>query len=467
MIPAAAGNGVAERPFRPPAPAGGDVTTRIGIRDDLLSAQTLRAMGTAPYGGADIGECLAAARRARGTDLGSWHDAWTAAGTAAGELAERELAAGRDESARLAFWRASSYFRTAGTMLLAAPADPRLVRSNTRQTEAFRRGAALLELPPELVQIPYEGAALPGYFFRARADSQPRATVILTGGYDGTAEELYFLSGAAALARGYHVLAFDGPGQGAALLQQGLVMRPDWEAVITPVVDDLIARPGVDAGRIVLHGLSLGGNLAPRAASGEHRLAACIADCGSFDPYATALERLPGPLSGGLADAAAGRPSRRTALLRRSLQALQARPTAGWSLRRGQLVHGVPGPLDYLLDLRAYSLAERAGRITCPTFVANAEGDDISASAPRLAAALTCESKFVTFTAAEGAGDHCEVGARTLFNARALGWLDDVLQRTAPPAAAVPAASPSPEADEAADGGASQAPGSRAGRRAR
>jgi len=64
--------------------------------------------------------------------------------------------------------------------------------------------------------------------------------------------------------------------------------------------------------------------------------------------------------------------------------------------------------------------------------VANAESDDISASAPRLAAALTCESEFVTFTAAEGAGDHCEAGARTLFNARALSWLDRVVQQPSP-----------------------------------
>ena len=407
--------------------------TRIGIRDELLSAQTLRALGSAPYGGADIGECLAAARRVTRTDLTSWHDAWTAAALAATELAEQELAAGRPESARLAFWRASTYFRTAGCMLMGAPADPRLVRSNVRQTEAFGQGAALLAQPPEPVQIPYAGTTLPGYFFRAAPGPAPRATAILLGGYDSTAEEMYFSSGAAALARGYHVLAFDGPGQGAALLQQGLLMRPDWEAVITPVVDDLLTRPEVDGAKIALIGLSLGGYLAPRAASAEHRIAACIADCGSYDLYAAALERLPGPLAGGLADAAAGRPSRRAALLRGLLELLERRPTAGWALRRGQLVHGVSGPVDYLLALRDYTLAGRAGSITCPTFVANAEGDDISASAPRLAAALTCESEFVTFTAAEGAGDHCEAGARTLFNARALGWLDRVLQPSAAP----------------------------------
>ena len=134
-------------------------------------------------------------------------------------------------------------------MLMGAPTDPRLVASNARQTETFRRAAALMARPPELLEIPYEGTTLPGYFFRAADDDRPRATVILTGGYDGTVEELYFFNGAAALARGYNVLAFDGPGQGAALLQRGMVLRPDWENVVTPVVDHALARPDVDPER--------------------------------------------------------------------------------------------------------------------------------------------------------------------------------------------------------------------------
>jgi hypothetical protein len=70
-----------------------------------------------------------------------------------------------------------------------------------------------------------------------------------------------------------------------------------------------------------------------------------------------------------------------------------------------------------------------AEQITCPTFVCNADADAISASAPKLAAALRCPHEFRTFTTAEGAGDHCEAGARTLFHARAFDWLDEVLSQ--------------------------------------
>jgi len=44
-----------------------------------------------------------------------------------------------------------------------------------------------------------------------------------------------------------------------------------------------------------------------------------------------------------------------------------------------------------------------------------------------LVAELTCPKELVTFTAAEGAGDHCESGARLLYHARSFGWLATVI----------------------------------------
>lgn len=399
------------------------IVTRLALKDELLDAQLLRAVGSAPYGGADVGECVATGLRVRGTDLSSWYDEWTLTAESTLALGEEQLATGRTATARSAFFRASTYFRTSGVMLMATPIDDRLVHSNTRQTASFRQGAALLASPPEIVSIPYDGTTLPGYFFRAGGDRGRRPAVILLGGYDGTAEELYFFNGAAALERGYHVLAFDGPGQGAALLQQGLVMRPDYKSVVTPVVDYLLGRGDIDPDRVALIGLSLGAHLAPRAVSVEHRIAACIADCGSFDLFDAAVERIPKPLAAGMLE------DRRlaTGALRRILRFLAAKPTAGWALRRGQLVHGVGDPISYLFALRDYSLKQRAANISCPMFICNAEGDDIGASAPMLFDAVAVEKEFVHFTIAEGAGDHCEAGARTLYHARSFGWLDGVL----------------------------------------
>ena len=278
-----------------------------------------------------------------------------------------------------------------------------------------------MDQPPEVIEIPYEQVSLPGYFFRAAPDTARRATVILTGGYDSTVEELYLTNAAAALARGYNVLAVDGPGQGGALIQQHLTLRPDWENVIKPVLDYALT---VDPHRIALIGPSLGAHLAPRAASQEHRLAACIAHCGAFDVHAAFLDRLPGPLAASVKHGS--RAGERA--LRALLSFLITKPTAGWALRRGQLVHGVEDPIDFVASLREFTLARRAERISCPTWVCSAEGDEISQSAPELFAAMTCEKEYVRFTAAEGAGDHCEAGARTLYHARSFNWLDQRLQ---------------------------------------
>jgi hypothetical protein len=47
--------------------------THLRLKDDLLDAQLLRAVGAALHGGADVGECLATAGRIAEGDLGSWH----------------------------------------------------------------------------------------------------------------------------------------------------------------------------------------------------------------------------------------------------------------------------------------------------------------------------------------------------------------------------------------------------------
>lgn len=81
------------------------------------------------------------------------------------------------------------------------------------------------------ITIPLGDGELHGYLFRAANKNVRRPTLILNGGYDSTAEETYLFSGAAAVARGYTCIAFDGSGQGAALIEAQMVFRPDWEAV--------------------------------------------------------------------------------------------------------------------------------------------------------------------------------------------------------------------------------------------
>ena len=187
----------------------------FAVTDEFFDGQTLRAAAAALFGGSDILECIAIARRVKKHDLDSWFDEWDAAARRAYAIGEEAEAAGQTETARLAFLRASTSFRTSGVVFLSEPVDPRLVSSIRRQRDAFRRALVHLRTPVEAVEIPFESIVLPGYHFRVADDGRRRATVILLDGYDGTVEELYFSNVQAALDRGYDVLAFDGPGQGS------------------------------------------------------------------------------------------------------------------------------------------------------------------------------------------------------------------------------------------------------------
>ncbi|GGO41364.1 alpha/beta hydrolase family protein [Deinococcus humi] len=399
---------------------------KVYFDNPLFDAQLLRSLAHVYYGGADIGECLSTARRIREGNFDSWYHEWWNTAKRVQAAADASLAAGRRVSAREAYLRASNYYRTASIVLYRKPVDSRFMAAFDRQTETFRQAAALFSPAVERVAIPFEGTTLPGYFYKVDDSGQSRPTVIATGGYDGTLEELYFWNAAAALKRGYNCLSFDGPGQGAALVKQGLSMRPDWENVVRPVVDYALTRRDIDPKRIALAGLSFGGYLAPRAASGEHRLAACIADTGQYDLLAALKRALPLPQQ-----TLDRLPDVNPAVLQPIFDRLMRDPTQAWSLRRVMWVHGLATPFDYVRATAEYNLIGRAERITCPTLVTRAENDPISAFARQLYDALKVPKEYIEFTAAEGAGEHVEDGARALYHQRTFDWLDKVLGVTA------------------------------------
>ena len=74
----------------------------------------------------------------------------------------------------------------------------------------------------------------------------------------------------------------DGPGQGGTLRRHKVHTRHDYEVPIGKCIDYLGTRGDVDMSRIAVCGSSLGGYYAARAASFEHRLAACISHGGVF-----------------------------------------------------------------------------------------------------------------------------------------------------------------------------------------
>ena len=255
-------------------------------------------------------------------------------------IAEESGEYGHNVSAREAYLRASNYYRTAYPFLYGSPPDRRLIEAFEKETEAFRKAAELFDPQIEPIEIPYEDTTLPGYFYRVDGSDQPRPTVIATNGYDSTIQEMHFAHAVAATRRGYNCLTFDGPGQGRPLIEEGLTMRPDWERVVAPVVDYARSRSEIDPDRIALIGWSLGGYLAPRAASAEHRLAACIADPGLWD----LLEAAKGMAAqlGVAQEVAEELPDVDRAALEPLFEAIETSPELTWSFKQRALwVHGL------------------------------------------------------------------------------------------------------------------------------
>lgn len=104
--------------------------------------------------------------------------------------------------------------------------------------------------------------------------------LIVLPGLDSTKETRHFAR-TGWMKQGFAVLSLDGPGQGEASTWS--TARHDYEVAVAAAIDWIEGRPELDATRVGLHGASLGGYYAPRAAAFEPRVKATIANCGPYD----------------------------------------------------------------------------------------------------------------------------------------------------------------------------------------
>jgi alpha-beta hydrolase superfamily lysophospholipase len=384
--------------------------------------ETLRSFSHTAYGGADFGEVLLTAQQITPGDYDGWHDGWFGLGQRLQAGAENSESGGHAVSARDTYLRSSNYYRNAEFYLHGTPDDPRINRAFNLSIEMFQRAAKLFDVPIEPVEIPFEGTSLPGYFYSAGAGKRP--TVVVCSGFDGTVEENHFYGAAGFVERGYHVLSFDGPGQPGMMHREGMVFRHDWEVPTEAVLDYLLGqRDGIDADRIAMMGVSMGGYLAPRAAAYDSRIKAVIAFDGCFDLGENFLAILPGSPD-----------EKEAALLADSAPEIDqlldkvksANPAIKWAFENGQWVLGAASPRELLRKLLDYNLSGGiAEKITCPTLVLAGKTDlFLEAQPEKLFEYLTCEKTFIMFTEEQAADAHVQVGAMRFTVARIGDWLD-------------------------------------------
>lgn len=215
-----------------------------------------------------------------------WCRAWSARGAIHEELGRRSLADGWKLSAGDHLTRAAACYHFSKFVFVVDYAQ--MKAAHARAVACRNLALPLLDPPGERVAIPYQGRQLYGNLRKPAGTGRP-PLVVMCMGLDSTKEEMDSNENVF-LARGMATLAFDGPGQGEG--EYDFAIRGDYEVAVAAVVDYVGTRSDVDAGRIGLWGVSLGGYYAPRACAFESRIKACIALSGPFE-WAAIFDRLP------------------------------------------------------------------------------------------------------------------------------------------------------------------------------
>ncbi|HEX5713308.1 MAG TPA: alpha/beta hydrolase [Solirubrobacterales bacterium] len=396
----------------------------VFFKEPALNFQMLFALGAAGYGASETGEVLATFDRVhgKGDTYRATFEEFQRLGRQVRRRADRDRDAGRTVSARSGYLRAAMYLDQALFYVLASSRPTRAHEGALyREMESAWAGAAALFDPAfEPVEIAWSGGKLPGWFLSPGGDTR-RPTVILNTGSDAQTIDMYVYGGAAALERGWNALIFEGPGQGANLFLRNQAFIPEWEKVITPVVDFLRAHPKVDRDRISLVGQSFGGYLTARAAVHEHRLAGLVPDPGVVDVFSDWRQELPPAL---LELLAAGRRAEFNRIWNGIPKELPEAKRVGLA-KRAEIYGQVDGFEKMKLAQRFVLSREEARRITTPTAILSPELEQFFPGQPEtLHGWLQAPSTLIRFTVAEGAEYHCEPMAPQLRNERVFDWLE-------------------------------------------
>jgi hypothetical protein len=209
------------------------------------------------------------------------------------------------------------------------------------------------------------------------------------------------------------------------LFEHGVPFRPDWEAVLTPVVDTLAARSDVDSEALTAYGISQGGFWLPRALAFEHRFVAAVADPGVVDVSTSWLAHLPEQLVA-LLD------SGQKELFNHYMSTVDADPAMARTFAFRARPYGITDPFELFTAVRGYQLRDVAGDIRTPLLITDPDDEQFWPGQPaELAGLLNAPHELAAFTRADGANFHCEPLAPRQLTARMFGWLGGYVLKAA------------------------------------
>ncbi|KAN0067187.1 Alpha/Beta hydrolase fold [Elaphomyces granulatus] len=390
--------------------------------------ELLRQLAVASYGGADIGEVLTAAAKIVPGDFESFYCEFDI-------LANRVLQQGQaidagefPVSVRDTMFRAASYFQSADFYLHGNQSDPRIISLWESMQGIFNISLSLLPVPGRRVNVQADGFYVPCIFYKASPDDKPRPTLIIGGGYDKGQEELYHFMVKATLQRGWNAITYEGPGQASPRRYQNLTFIPQWEKVVTPVVDYLETLPEVDKSALALVGISFGGLLASRAAAFEHRLVATVCLDGIYDFFTELMAAYPAGLTSLFES---GNATAFDAAINAARNAPGASTAFKWVIDQGLWAWKTTSPFDLISQFKAYTLVDVIDQIPGPVFVGDAQDDIfLKGAGAELASHLGDRAHYYLFKTAYGDGEHSGIGSFVFQNQVVMDWLKPILEKS-------------------------------------
>ncbi|MEU8200479.1 alpha/beta fold hydrolase [Streptosporangium sp. NPDC049046] len=311
-------------------------------------------------------------------DNEAWGKAWAGMAEQQETQAAEDLSAGLRRSAGLRYLRASVYHASGERQI---PPGPEKSASYQASLDAFEKAIELVPLNVERIEVDSPDGVLPGYLIPART-AEPAPVVIFYGGFDVTKEFLYGFIEEEFVPRGISCLVMDSPGVGEPLRLRDVPSRPDYEVPTAAVIDYLETRSDVDASRIGVMGISLGGYYAPRSTAFEPRIKACAAWGGIWDWGATWEKRW----------------------ATRSKTVSVPWFQLPWVMGTDTMEAG-------LERVRQWTLVDVLPKITQPLLIVHGENDRqvaVEDAHKAYAAAGSTDKTLRIFTVAEGGAEHCQ-----------------------------------------------------------
>jgi dipeptidyl aminopeptidase/acylaminoacyl peptidase len=285
------------------------------------------------------------------------------------------------------------------------PKDKKALDAFKAGVDCFHRFIGLTDVKIEKVEVPFADGKLPGYFVHAENAKPGRnPCVVFFDGLDVTKEIQYMRGVPDLIKRGISALVMDGPGTGEAIRFRNHYLRHDYEVAGSACIDYLETRADVDAKKIGIVAISLGGYYSPRCAAMDPRYAACIAWGAQWDYHDTWKKRVESQFKTSLSV-----PGHHI----------------NWIL-------GVNSLDQALKKLEPFKLDGVMQKMRCPFLLVHGAEDEQIPLADAQKQFDACGSKDKTFrvyTAEEGGSQHCQRDYLTLVVADMWNWFEEKLVR--------------------------------------